>query len=756
MWHRRLDLWLKFFFFCLILGVAVHFRTHWLSIAPEGIWFDEAQNVLVAQRILNDPSYRPVFIGELTQLPAIFFYWFALFVKMLGPTVLAVRIPMTIVGIGAVIGMFFLGKELFNWRIGLIAMFFLAVMRWHVNFSRFGLHSGFSPFFLVMMFFCIRNALRTGNFSAFIGAGLCMGLGLQGYYSFLFAPILLVVYLIHYLAWSGTVYIRRFIAGMALFALSAIAVYAPVAVFAVQHGVTFSQRLSTVLGVHTTDIAVVYPAIKKTTIEHLKMFTVRGDNNGRHNIPGAPMLDKWTGYLFLSGAAIAALNFYKPQYFLLLAWVALFLQGGIWSVSFESPQAHRVFAVTPAIALLAALPFGTVWTWLATRRRKRPFLQFLLIILLCVICHSIALTNWNDYFHNQLQRSDVQQAYSLEETWAGEIIRDSPENDRILLSTYLLGMPTVTLLSQGRHNVDRFRPMTDLPLRSPEPTVIILSWEESFTYDLLRMYYPHAEFRALAAEGSMPILYQAVIRPKDIEDTKGLVRHIDADKDTVWSGFLNVPDHTSLTIASTTDTPTYIQFNDAVVTQLRGTDPHIIEGPSGLAAVTIAVRSADTGDLPPLLWSINGRPMKPINRDDYFRSPVEQVGLQADYYRPINGKMEKVGSRIDPSPGGHIHIPPMPVPYRIVWHGFLSIKESGNYSFALHAIDAAELYLDDVPIIHSERNTMISAPIPLAKGKRKIKIVFNQNGGSPHLCDILIKSEKTNLGRISPLDFSMH
>jgi len=31
-----------------------------------------------ARRILEDPGYRPVFIGDATQLPALFFYLFAL------------------------------------------------------------------------------------------------------------------------------------------------------------------------------------------------------------------------------------------------------------------------------------------------------------------------------------------------------------------------------------------------------------------------------------------------------------------------------------------------------------------------------------------------------------------------------------------------------------------------------------------------------------------------------------------------------
>ena len=63
---------------CLVLLISVALRVYQLDSVPAGTWFDEAQNGLEALRMLRDPSYRPVYIPELTQLPALFFYGIAL------------------------------------------------------------------------------------------------------------------------------------------------------------------------------------------------------------------------------------------------------------------------------------------------------------------------------------------------------------------------------------------------------------------------------------------------------------------------------------------------------------------------------------------------------------------------------------------------------------------------------------------------------------------------------------------------------
>src|SRR5262249_17510733 len=76
--------WLWWGLLAVAFGLGCFYRFYELTSAPWGVWFDEAQNGLVAQRILDDPNYRPVFIGEWSQLPALFFYVWAAFIKVFG------------------------------------------------------------------------------------------------------------------------------------------------------------------------------------------------------------------------------------------------------------------------------------------------------------------------------------------------------------------------------------------------------------------------------------------------------------------------------------------------------------------------------------------------------------------------------------------------------------------------------------------------------------------------------------------------
>ncbi|HEV8267802.1 MAG TPA: hypothetical protein VGR00_06200, partial [Thermoanaerobaculia bacterium] len=96
----------------LIAGAVLRF--HRLTTEPYGVWFDEAQNTLVAKQILADPSYRPVFVAGFSQMPALPFYYDALFVALLGPKVLAVRLGATLVGLAALVATWLVGRQLFG------------------------------------------------------------------------------------------------------------------------------------------------------------------------------------------------------------------------------------------------------------------------------------------------------------------------------------------------------------------------------------------------------------------------------------------------------------------------------------------------------------------------------------------------------------------------------------------------------------------------------------------------------------------
>src|SRR5260370_6134822 len=86
-WPRRWELTVL----AVVLALAALLRLHRLESYPYGVWFDEAQNSLVANQILTNPAYRPVFVSGLSQMAALPFYLYALPLHVIGPSLLSLR-----------------------------------------------------------------------------------------------------------------------------------------------------------------------------------------------------------------------------------------------------------------------------------------------------------------------------------------------------------------------------------------------------------------------------------------------------------------------------------------------------------------------------------------------------------------------------------------------------------------------------------------------------------------------------------------
>jgi len=156
--------------------------------------------------------------------------------------VLALRLVATTAGILTLVFTYLLARELFDQRIAVLATFLLAVMRWHVNFSRFAMHGIFAPLFMAATFYFLVRGLKGKGVSNFVGAGMMMGVGLQGYYSFLLVPVIVACLLLHHAVFARVLPWRKLAVGVAAFGLTIAAVYAPVGIWALQHSDEFSQR----------------------------------------------------------------------------------------------------------------------------------------------------------------------------------------------------------------------------------------------------------------------------------------------------------------------------------------------------------------------------------------------------------------------------------------------------------------------------------------------------------------------------------
>ena len=195
-----------------------------------------------------------------------------------------------------------------------------------------------------------------------------MGLAIQTYYAILATPVLLLLLFIHRVL-AGKWRSRAAGGLLALTFAAAALAYGPVYQYARLHPEQFAQRLSTVsilkvqsaselLDLFRDDErrAAFLHTLQSNTVKHLRMFHLVGDPNGRHNLPGEPMLDPITGLFLAIGAAWCLLLVYRSEMGLLAAWFVAMIAAGILSLDFEAPQGARSSGLPAVIALIAAIP----------------------------------------------------------------------------------------------------------------------------------------------------------------------------------------------------------------------------------------------------------------------------------------------------------------------------------------------------------------------------------------------------------------
>lgn len=336
----------------VVLLVAAAFRLFRIDSLPFGLWWDEASYGLQVLHIMNDPSYRPVFVGGASQMPALMWYVMIPFFAAFGPTPLGLRIASATAGVLGVLAVYLLSRELFGKRTGFIAGLLLAVMAWHVNWSRIGMAGVWSVALDALSAFFLIRALRTGSWLSFALAGTALGLGLNMYYSSRLMPLVLALYVGHRVLAERANFFRRQLGGLVVFCVTFLITVSPLAEYAVQHPADFNSRTETVTVFKEAADSHSYQPVVENLRKHLLMFQYAGDRNGRHNLPGAPMLDQVMAALFGLGLMMVALRVHTREGFFLAGWFAVMLAGGVFSLSFEAPQGYRTIDEVTAVALL--------------------------------------------------------------------------------------------------------------------------------------------------------------------------------------------------------------------------------------------------------------------------------------------------------------------------------------------------------------------------------------------------------------------
>ena len=147
--------------------------------------------------ILCRGDWNNIFTTAWFAFPSFFSFIQSLSIRILGPSVQALRIPSAIAGALTVTATYLCGRKMFNERAGIFAALFLAALHFHVHFSRLGINNIWDGLWYVITMGALCYGWQHEKRNAYLMAGFSLGFSQYFYTSShaLFAIILIGILL---------------------------------------------------------------------------------------------------------------------------------------------------------------------------------------------------------------------------------------------------------------------------------------------------------------------------------------------------------------------------------------------------------------------------------------------------------------------------------------------------------------------------------------------------------------------------------
>ncbi len=744
-----------------IVGLAAALRFYRFNSLPPGLWFDEAQYGLLVRHILSDSSFRPIY-APLGNLASPFLFFIAASFKLFGDNIRSLRLVSVVAGIATVPAFYVLARRYMHVPAALAATTLLAVSFWHINFSRIALQGILTPLATVITFIFLLRAWRGGKLVDFALAGVAMSAGVWAYNASNLLPIIAALFLL-FAAIREWRLLRTRLPGLILFGFSALVAISPLAMYALKHQDAYflrSRQTSIFLtpagnGYKLVSESQWLPALKSNIRAHLLMFNFQGDPNGRHNLPGHPMLDDVTGVLAVLGLAYVISRAFRPDYFLLLVGFAVGLAGGAITLTFEAPQSLRSIMALPMVFLFAGIALDAAWKFVTAGRWLRLPRASLGVAAMVPLLVWAGVTNYDIFFNQKAQDFASWASYSTAPTLVAQEIKRLGPDYRYLMSSVFVNEPSLEFvdpaLGTGEGlSLDLVR---DLPAAAAKPTVIFLDPDRDMYLPWLRTLYPDATVNTFSSPGhTNPVgLYEMII-PADEEakiqgidvtysapgiaatTTRQPAVNLDwssgtplpAPFDADWSGVIHVPEGTAYALTMQAPGQIQLSLDGQVVAQGSGqveAAQFLYKGQHRLE-VTVHVESPGK-----VLLSANGAPLP---ESMYFVPPDPGHGLLGSFYSNDSFSGNVQFQELDPFIGFAYHAElPFAGPLSVIWRGKVEAPTTGNYVFSAEANGIVEVRVDGqlVADAGSDLNPDAKAPT-LTQGLHDIEVRFSSDSNA--------------------------
>jgi 4-amino-4-deoxy-L-arabinose transferase-like glycosyltransferase/streptogramin lyase len=772
-----------------ITAIGAFLALYQVESLPFGVWYDEADSGLEALQVMNGAPYGPTAF-HFRYLPSLYFQVLGIVFKVFGAGIPQIRYVTALLCIAAIPALYLLARETLGQRVALVAAFLLAVCRWHFNFGRWGRSDIGATVFGALGFYFLFRALRCRRWSDFAWAGLLIGGGLHMSAAFRLVPVAAAGVAAYWLLvrevaprvakrdWSGLALAARGLSlRFAVFLVAALVAFGPLGLFALQNPTEFNQRLEeTSVFVRKDTDAQRIAALTSSVQKHLLMFNYQGDPNGRHNLPGEPMLDPTTGAFLVLGIAYAVYRWRDPVPLGLLLWLAVVLQAGILSLEFEAPQSSRALVAAPPVLLLAAWPLGVAWTlvanfvasWTRTGAGRRAAAA-LTAALICLLLARAGIYNFQTYFGRQANDFAVWNAFSTPETLVAREANALGKGYSYYLANFFGGHPTIRFLAPWLTNYQTVSSDMIFPLyqAGDRPVAIFLDAQKSVAFNAGRRYYASGTFREIRPPfGGAVALYKILLTPEDIRSVQGLnARYyqgvtwqgqpvvqrkepvLEADWRAAapvsgpfsaeWTGTLYVPSYGQYLLAFTAPAEAQVLVDETPFLVV-GAEGGTAEKAAILAKGNHALRARAVGGAGPvrLAWQPSGGTRQTVPQEALYVPPVVANGLLGSYYRGPDWASAPALQQVDPSLALYFHVTLLPRPYSVEWTGKVNAPVTGIYAFGLESIDDSWLYLDNgaAPVVEAHvGNQLAEAKVSLTAGLHDIRVRLLDKSGYSHI-----------------------
>lgn len=417
----------------LILIVALFVRLYRLSSAPPGISGDEMFNAIDVANI----SWRnlPLYFEGNNGREALFFYLMALSTGLLGPTVFALRLPAALLGVGAVLLAYGLGRDAFHRHVGLLAAGLTAVSLWPIMESRWALRAVSLTFFTTLTVFLMMRGWQHGRRRDWLLGGIALGLTMYTYIPSRVFPAVILVWLA-WLWWFDSPRLRQQWRPIALSLLLALLIFLPYGRYMQQNPEKVNQRISG-LTIALEDAVQdgQWGQLGQSITATLKTFTIQGDVDWRYHLSGQPIFDPLTGLFFYLGFGLCLWFAFKkdgrtetespissqPSYALILIWLAAMLGPNL--IIDANPSFLRAAGAIVPIYLITAVALHTVANQIG---HKWPRLKPLLPAIAVMALSLILVRSWHDYFNVWNNNPEVRHIYQAQLVEISRYLAENP------------------------------------------------------------------------------------------------------------------------------------------------------------------------------------------------------------------------------------------------------------------------------------------------------------------------------------------